>query len=229
MGFEIEKKEVRKGIFSLRFRNQYETCSTFLRLQEFYESPFKEIKGHVFTLEEYMDRYAQEMGNFTYTTDWAGFNVPGHVVKNFFKTFETLGEPLLKKEEDLYGILEDQIEGDDKFYVIGHYEKKALPDWKKEEDFYSTLAHEIAHGLFYLDASYKRRALALVSGLPEKATEKMSEKLLGSGGYCKSVLKDEFQAYLATSETDRLKRMFGLPMAKISKPFKALFKETVRG
>jgi hypothetical protein len=225
--FEIEKKEVRVGIFSLRFRNQYETCSTFLRLQEFYESPFKGIKGCVFSLEDYMDRYAKETGNFTYTTDWGGFNVPGHVIKNFFCSYKAAGEPLLNKEVVLQELLNDQIKGTDKFYVIGHYEKGDLPDWSEDQHFYSTLAHEVAHGLFYLNPTYRKKALWLVNDLSDKVSEKMSEKLLSTGGYCKSVLKDEFQAYLSTGKNDWLKEMFGLPLAKASKPFKALFRETI--
>ena len=174
-----------------------------------------------------MDRYAKETGNFTYTVDWGGFNVPGHVVQNFFQTYEKFAQPLLQKEETLYNLLSDQIRGQDKFYVIGHFEEVALPDWSKDEDFYSTLAHEIAHGLFYLNGKYRKAALKLISELPKEVVEKMSTKLLSGGGYCKAVLKDEFQAYLSTSGKDYLKKMFGLPLMKISKPFKKLFREFV--
>jgi hypothetical protein len=224
---DIEKKEVYPNIFSLRFNNQYETCSTFLRLQEFYESPFKEIKGHVFTLETYMDRYAKDKGNFTYTSDWGGFNVPGHIVQKFFKDYRDASEPFLNKEYYLHEILEDQIYGDKKFYVIGHYEKDNLPDWTKEEDFHSTLAHELAHGLFYLNPKYKKTCLSLIEALPEKIKSKMSDKLLNTGGYCKAVLKDEFQAYLSTSDADFLKSIFGVGLHRASQPFKKTFKDFV--
>jgi hypothetical protein len=216
--FEVEKKELRKCIWSLRFRNQYETCSTFLRLQEFYESPFRGIRGCVFTLEEYMDRYAQETGNFTYTLDWGGFNVPGQVVRNFFKSFEGM---LLEKEKMLYDLLADQVRGSEPFYVIGHYEPDA--EWSYE----STLAHEVAHGLYHLNGSYKKKMLKLVAEMPEKARTQMENKLLGSGGYCRKVLKDEIHAYLSTSSPEFLKRYFKVPLVKVSKPFKKLFRETI--
>jgi hypothetical protein len=226
--FKIHKQEVLPGIFCLRFRDQYEAASTFLRLQEFYESPFREIRDHVFSLEEYMDRYARETGNFTYTCDWEGFNVPGDVVRRFFKAFARAGEPLLKKEELLRAVLQEQLQGTRKFYVIGHCEKKELPDWTKARDRSSTLAHEIAHGLFYLNPAYHKAATTLLKGLPSKVVKKMSGRLLNSGGHCKAVLPDEFQAYLATSRKKDLKDIFGINLARQRKEFKELFLKTVR-
>ena len=78
-------KEIYPNLFLFTFPNQYELASTFIRLQEFYESPYKEIKGQYFTLEKYMDRYAkdQEDNKFTYFEDWNGFNVPGNIVLKF--------------------------------------------------------------------------------------------------------------------------------------------------
>ena len=78
-----------KNIFQVEAESQYDLAMTFIRIQEFYESPFREIRGHDFILEKYMDRYAKEYGNFTYTTDWNGFNVPGDIVRKFFSLNET--------------------------------------------------------------------------------------------------------------------------------------------
>lgn len=227
MPFNIEKTEVLPGIISLRFDSQYELCSTFMRLQEFYESPFEDIKGHHFTLEQYMDRYAKEMGNFTYTIDWGGFNVPGHIVRQFFDRFRPAG--LLNKEHVLENLISREmyghhVEGRKDFYVIGHYGPAA-----EKVDLHSTLAHEIAHGLYYLSPDYRAAATKLIEALPEKVTNKMRERLLGLGGYCEEVLPDEYQAYLSTSDDEYLKEKFGRGLKKYAKDFRALFKQYVKG
>jgi hypothetical protein len=72
--FKIVKYKVADAIYLLRFETQYEITSSFLRIQEHYESPH--FSGRVFTLEEFMDWYAAEYGAFTYLEDWSGFNVP---------------------------------------------------------------------------------------------------------------------------------------------------------
>lgn len=219
---KIERTEILPGIISLRFENQYDTCSTFMRLQEFYESPFREIKGKFFTLEKYMDRYAKAKGNFTYTSDWGGFNVPGHVVVSFFDVFK---DDLLDKEKILCLHLWPKFS--QKFYVIAHFGEKMKVDWSKKESLHTTLAHEVAHGLFYLDDNYQKAALELVNGLSEDVKAKIKEKLLGTGGYCKSVLKDETQAYLSTSSEDYLKSHFGCSFKQYTKKFQKLLMDTL--
>ena len=54
----MQFKKLRNDIILINAKDQYELASTFIRLQEFYESPFSEIKGHTFSMEEYMDIYA---------------------------------------------------------------------------------------------------------------------------------------------------------------------------
>ena len=61
--------EIENNIYHVKFENQYQITSTFMRLQEFYESSHKNIKHHFFTVEEYMDIYAKENGNFSYYID----------------------------------------------------------------------------------------------------------------------------------------------------------------
>lgn len=65
MDFKIKKTMPLPGVIRLEFKNQYECCSSFMRLQEFYESPFKEIRGRFFKLDQFMDVYAKKQGNFT--------------------------------------------------------------------------------------------------------------------------------------------------------------------
>ena len=69
----MTKTRLADGIFLVRFDTQYALASTFLRIQEHYES--NRFRNRVFSLEQYMDWYAAEFGAFTYFEDWSGFNV----------------------------------------------------------------------------------------------------------------------------------------------------------
>lgn len=182
-------EEIRDGIFLVRCKTQYEITSTFMRLQEFYESPYKDIRGKYFTLEQYMDRYAKETGNFTYTSDWSGFNVPGDVVLDFFDRFEF---DLLEKEKELYKVIAPALKKGNKFYLLGIFKN-------------GTLNHELAHGYYYLDDHYRRAMNSITIGLKYR---KRVESWLTKIGYTKEVFLDEIQAYLGTSKAISLKERF---------------------
>ena len=61
---------------------------SFVRMQEFYESP--KFKGKYFTLEQYMDYWSKEFGkgSFTYPSVWDGFNIPGKVLSDWWDRFD---------------------------------------------------------------------------------------------------------------------------------------------
>lgn len=205
----IEKEEIRENIFLLKFKNQYEITSTFMRLQEFYESPFKSIKDHYFTLENYMDKYAQKNGNFTYTQDWAGFNVPDNYVRNFYEIFK---HDLLNKEKTLYEKIKSQIISDKKFYLIGIYESDSLE-------------HEISHGYYYLDNEYKTVMDTIISSSDQSFIKKIKSSLKKIG-YCKERMDDEIQAYLSTEDNERLSNMLDVKIPhKLSLKFKEVFEK----
>ena len=187
---EIEK--LTDGIYHLRGKDQYEITSTFMRMQEFYESPLKGIRNRYFTLDHYMDLYAAEYGNFTYCSDWVGFNVPGNVVRRFFNTFV---DDLFEREEQLYQMIEELVEGKHKFYLIGTYKDGAVVD------------HELAHAFYYLDTKYKKAMNAINDSLPAKVKNGMF-KVITDQGYCKQVLPDELQAYCSTSTMVELTKQF---------------------
>lgn len=171
--------EVYPRLFQVKMNTQYELCMTFIRIQEFYESPYKEIQGQSFDLEKYMDVYAEERGNFTYTLDWAGFNVPGYIF------FEFLGKnsDLRKKEVQLFKkcVSQAMYEYEKDFYVIGIYKKY-------------TMQHECAHALFYLNDDYRKEIIHVLSLFPISLLGDMMTSLQ-SKGYCEKVMLDEVQAY----------------------------------
>jgi hypothetical protein len=202
---QIDISRIGDGIYHLEFPTQYGITSTCLRIQEFYESDLPGFRGKYFTLEEYMDAYAKWSGNFTYFSDWSGFNFTDKVVDSFSKVFRR--SCLLEKEKHLLDVLASIP--DDQYAIVGTIKGHT-----------KTLKHEISHAMYYLDGTYRRRANALL-----KAREDSEELLetLHKMGYGKNVLKDELQAYLATDTKPELKKHFG--EAPERDAHKALYKE----
>lgn len=198
----MQINEIRPGIFHIVAPTQYILTMSFMRLQEFYESPYPEIRGRLFSIEQYMDLYAERTGNFTYLTDWSGFNIPGNVVTEFYNMYAHLTSDLAlnHKERLLMKLLWPMTRSKKKFYVIGTYQKG-----KRRMSEASTVRHEIAHGYFYLNETYRNEMSALVSQF--KFKQKFGKDILKLG-YNKSVLVDEIQAYLSTSSMEYLKKRF---------------------
>ena len=191
MKFNITPEVVFPGLIHLHFDTQYELTSTFLRLSEFYESSYVEIQNRVFDMEKYMDRYAEDRGNFTYTMDWSGFNVPGDTVDEFFVQFR---EILLKKEVTLIDMIRAVRKEHNwkEYYIIA-----SSADGGKHDDQKDVMKHEIAHGMWYLNEEYNKEQRKIVRKINSEYVD-IGEKLIEMG-YCEKVLDDEIHAYLATS------------------------------
>jgi len=185
MKYKLDQYPGEKNIFVVTTDNQYDLAMIFFRAQEYYESPFKQIKGKEFTLMKAMELYSKKFGDgaFTYTKDWAGFNVPGKVLDTLYGpgykySIEDFNEYDYEMEEIFNKIKSKE------FYLIGAVKKDA-----------STIAHELCHARFALDKNYKKKVRELLKQLPEKIKKKIEDYLL-SIGYCKGVLEDELQAYI---------------------------------
>ena len=170
----LSRRRVADGIFLVRFKTQYALASTFLRIQEHYES--SRFRGRVFTLEDYMDWYAATFGAFTYFEDWSGFNVPSTALTPFY---QGKFDPLLRKEQCLLRLFRMERSP---FYVIGATSG-------------TDLTHEIAHALFFTRPSYRTAVLAAMREYDTRALEKD----LAGRGYHRLVLTDEAHAYLVSS------------------------------
>jgi len=215
MNYQIQ--EIRKDTFLVESQSQYEICSMFMRPQEFYESPFESIRGHYFSVEQYMDTYAFEYGGFTYLTDWCGFNLPGSVVKDFFETF---AYDLTRKERVLFEMIKSMkpnLDGD--FYIIGAC---------KQRKNKITIAHEVAHAYWLMYPDYKKRMVELINKIPLDFYDKAHKSLILQG-YSESVICDEIQAYLSTSSRKDLIRHFNLSVnsenIRIPSNIKKFYKE----
>lgn len=173
-------------IFHVAFDNQYDMAMTFLRSQEYYESPNKKFRGAAFTLVDYMEWYSKQNGNvFTYAEDWAGFNIPDWVPKQLGDTISDRN----KYDEVMSGIVAEcrkKCAFEDIFYVIASLKSDK-----------NTKSHEIAHGLYYVNELYRFDMDKLVRKLPANLKKIMKAKLKEMG-YDTSVYTDEMQAYLST-------------------------------
>lgn len=207
--------KIRDDILCFKFANQAELCSTFLRIQEFYESPINCIRNRFFTIDNYRKEYIKINGNFDYFQKWGGFNITSSVIKNFYKLFHIKHKSLTDKELQLFDKISEVIPKWrlKKFCIIG-----VVDDNKR---YY--LNHELAHSLYYLNGKYRKKVNKLICDLD--CYDTMVGKLKAFG-YSDVVIDDEIQAYLSTSDNHYLKTEFEVEDPKeTSKPFKDLYKK----
>lgn len=180
-------REVKKNIFLLEFYHEYDMCMTFLRYQEYYESPSPKFRGRSFKILDFMKWYSLKFGNgsFTYPTDWAGFNFYGDVIKEV----RELGIPDLNNYDTqmlkVYQQCKKKAAGS-KFYIIGVVKGNGA------------LEHEVAHGLYYLNPDYRKEMNNLVKKMDPELRKVMDTYLL-KVGYTPGVFVDETQANMATT------------------------------
>jgi len=216
----LEVTEVAEGVLHVNAKTQYEIASTFMRVQEFYESPYGEIRGQYFSHERYMDicaygkkRSAANEIVFSYLEDWNGFNVPGHVFDEWAKLFEE--HYLWDKEKQLIELIYEK-QSTNSFYVIGTNDEGAKGDYD----------HELSHAWYYLDDIYKKKMIKLVDKLSKTAREQIKDHLMDEG-YRDGVVEDETIAYLTTNTMIEIDEMFEkvrIPWTSILKIQKAFVK-----
>jgi len=185
INYKIE--QVKPKIYAVIIEDRYDRAMTFLRVQEFYESPNPAFRGNKdFSFTEYMKWYSKEYGRgFTYGMDWSGFNVPLEVAYN---CYDTLNDRYTDYDDVMESIVHQlyELNGDDcDGYMIGAGSTEG-----------DTFQHEVCHGLYATNKQYKE--------LVDEVTETIEwqdylefEKNLLDMGYTAAVIPDEIQAYLA--------------------------------
>jgi hypothetical protein len=205
MSKTVTKTRLADGIFLVRFETQYELASTFLRVQEHYES--RRFAARVFSLEQFMDWYAAEFGRFSYYEDWAGFNVPSTALQPFQ---DGRFDPLLEKEKRLLRMFRGERAP---FYVIA----------VRRTGSRGELIHELAHALYFTNATYRR---AVRKAMKEHDTSAIERKL-SRMGYARHVIADEVHAYLVAPAGS-----LGRPsrsLAPLRRTLRALFRQHAAG
>lgn len=197
---KIEHKILADKIYLLIFETQKELTSTFLRFQEHYESP--KFRGKFFSLNEFKKWYIKnspngvKTGKFTYCSDWNGFNIPSYILKPFYKN---KFNPLSQAEKKILQIFKNEKNN---FYIIGIHKEFEISE--------KVLKHEMAHGLFYVNANYKNEVVSVLSVFN---TEKIKKELRLKAGYHEEVFEDEINAYSIISGK-KLKTPFPKKMRK---------------
>jgi hypothetical protein len=169
------------------------------RVQEYYESNNKKIHNKIFTTEDFIEEYTDSGGNLDYFSFWEGFNVPGNIINNFFKSFE-----LTKREIVFKKTIEKFLDRKKDYYVIA------------TDGDNTTLKHELAHALYYLNEEYREKVKEIIENIPASEHKKLINNL-NKLQYNDSVHTDEIQAYLATSKKSELVDDFELDYDKMKK------------
>lgn len=171
---------IHSQIVHVKYKNQYDLASSFMRIQEFYESPIEGIKDCPFALETFMDKYAKEYGVFDYFEKWSGFNVPSDILKDFIETQGIF----YAKEIRLINYIKSLVDWDKPFYVIGTFQDVDID-------------HELAHAFYYISKDYKKKMKKLLNEIPKSDMSGLMNNLQETR-YHPSVYLDEIQAYISS-------------------------------
>jgi hypothetical protein len=187
-------QEIIPKVFCVFVEDSYQRSMLFCRYQEFYESPFKEIRNKFFTWEDYMMIYKTKNKRelFTYPTDWSGYNIPSKVISKALSTFD--------RDKGSY----DEIMNSIWYYCENYPLKFDKPRTKwyligtNKKDI-QTMNHEIAHGLYYTDKNYRKSCEKLLSRIKGKDYSFLKKSLIKMG-YADDdeILDDEIQAFMST-------------------------------
>jgi len=193
MIIKYKLNKLRDRVYHCTIEDRYDLAMTFCRVQEFYESPYKQIRGAYFTMLEFMSIYSKDRdGSFTYPIDWGGFNVPGDIVSKLFTLFypSDYNEYDATLEDIHYKIMDETKSSN--YYLIS-----------SDGDDQEVINHELCHALYKLELSYKKEVTKILKDLLSSTHTKLKQRLLDMG-YTKKVVDDEIQAYLAENSESLL-------------------------
>ena len=215
-------KQVAPRVYLVTFKDRHTLGMTFLRCQEYYESP--KFRGEFFKLFDYIDwysRYQSKDGTFSYTKDLLGFNVPGHVVHTVVNMLhDSVYDLSTKYDEIMYKIYKKlYTRHGENFYLIGVSEEGSKGG--------QVIEHETAHGLYSTDIKYRVEMSILLKSLPRDIKKRL-HRLLSKMGYHRHTQLDEIHAYLSTGMTRDMKKVRGIRIwaNKFQKLFKQLKQES---
>ncbi|CAJ1402923.1 unnamed protein product [Effrenium voratum] len=172
--------EVLPGVFSLHTESRLVLGSSFLRFQEHYECSNPQFRHCSFQLDDYKVWFRNKsLLGFNFYLQWPGFNVPSWVLDAMRSG--KVGFPLRPQEEAVLSTVPPTAQ-----YLIGSCEKDL-----------EVLHHEMAHGLYATNETYRTAVLQQLRRLPPKRTEASKRQLLKMG-YVDDIqiLEDEMQAYM---------------------------------
>ncbi len=212
----MKVKEVAPSVFHVEFPKAYDLAMTFVRYQEFYESP--KFRGEYFKIMDYIEWYSKNVGNgsFTYPNDYDGFNIPSVVIDKVLFKLHSFEYDIRTNHDEMMMDIRKNLAEHSPYYLIGT---------SKEKESKSTINHEIAHGLFYTNSSYQEESLKLTNNLPDLVKTSLY-KCMRALEYHPSVWDDEINSYMATGlrENMKLSKFKGF-----TKPYVQLFNKFYKG
>jgi len=229
---KISLYKVSDKIYSVVIKDRYLRSMVFLRYQEFYESSSDTFRGQNFKISDYIDWYKSEDSPngvksdiFTYAKDWSGFNLPSESIEKCISGIVDLNT----YDKIMISIINTiRISDNSKFYLLGvdklnidQKEIDRLVDGTEEN--VPDIIHELAHGFYYVDPSYKRKMNTLIRSMDSEYRGILSEMII-DWGYTKGVLNDEIQAHMSTGFVED---MYNIGFENYSKPFIDFFKSYV--
>ena len=166
--------------------SQEELGRTFIRFQEFYESPNSDFRGKIFTLGMVRQWYSVQYGGDTYHHDWTGFNFPSRILLPFK---QGLFDPLTNEEIALLNLFKYRH---DNFYIMGAQNE-------------AVLRHELSHALYDSNIKYKTEIDNYIAKNSKSLVK--AKKYILNKGYSKEVINDELQAYITDNDDPHIIRM----------------------
>lgn len=184
----IEVESIGDRIVHITMDDKNALARAMMRFQEYYESPFEDIRGKVFTLGYLKAKGARSKpgvniycGNGLIEAEWDGYNFPGRILNPFIRG---LFDPLTIEEAAIVEMLKYRT---DDFYVIATYGDQGVID---------TLEHEIRHAMYGISPAYKKEVDKVVDAFRSKLGP--IRECLTEWGYHEDVLDDECHAYMGT-------------------------------
>ena len=159
--------------------SQEELGRTFIRFQEYYESPNPDFRGKIFTLGVVRQWYSVKYGGDTYHHDWTGFNFPSRILLPFK---QGLFDPLTSEEIELLNLFKYRH---DNFYIMGAQNN-------------ATLRHELSHALYDSNEKYRNEIDSYIK--KNKRGLAKTRKYILDKGYAEEVINDEIQAYITDND-----------------------------
>lgn len=178
-------------IFHVKFKAQQPLTKTFVRFQEYFESPH--FRGTFFSLQDFRQWYihhspeGKKTGKFTFYQDLGGFNIPCRILDPFY---QGRFNPLTREEKQLLATFVPYRA--QRFYIIGTYGNRTQ----------DVLQHEIAHGLFYTNPRYRKEVLHILHKIPLQKRHEINRFLQQTQFYHHDVWLDETHAYVTSSLSD---------------------------
>jgi len=192
---QVELYNCGDHIWAIKAEDSHTRALMFMRPQEYYESSFEEIINKQFKVSNFVNIYKQHYGKkeFTYGSDWAGFNIPSNVL-----------------EECMFNIPEDEINNWDKLMLLVI---ETIKKYEGEHNYYllgldeldnRLLEHEFAHAMWFTLPEYKEEMSKMNDEL-DAVVKDMMCKCITEYGYADHVLPDELQAYMSTGLGKKMK------------------------